>query len=152
MSFVFDQSTNPCFGRRDDLDGKVWLWAKATTGATAKYPYMLYVEELAYVATTPADNTEEYRVGVPAKAVTSGSFDWFQIGGPCANMVPADTGTAASVSVTIGHGLYMKDGAVTTTGSDYAGMAVNAFAVADETVNDDEINVILVPDIILATT
>jgi len=150
MAFVFDGSSNPCFQRKEDADGKVWLWAKATTGATAKVPYMMYVEELAYVATPTADNTEEFYVGVPDKAVTSGSYDWFQIGGPCTDFVPTSLSvTALSLDMTVGYGIYLLNGDCASTGSDYAGMAANAFAIADETVNDDQVNVILVPDMIL---
>jgi hypothetical protein len=153
MGFIFDGSTNPAFGRREDMDGRVWIWAKATTGATAKYSYMMFVEETGYIATPKADNTEEYRVGVPAKAVASGAFDWFQIGGPVTDLVPTSLSvTAVSVVNTAGYGIYILDGVDTTTGSDYAGMAVNAYAIADETVSDDQVNVILVPDMILAAT
>ena len=147
---VFDRSTNPCFTRREDMDGKVWLWGYATTGATAKVAYMMYVEETGYIATPCADNTEEFYVGVPAKAVASATWDWFQIGGPCTDFVPASLSvTALSVANTVGYGLYLLNGDVVTTGSDYAGMAANAFAIADETVEDDQVNVILVPDMIL---
>ena len=95
MGIVFDGSTNPCFTRRQDMDGKTWLWGYATTGATAKYSYMMFVEEGYYRASLKADNTEEYLVGVPAKAVASATYGWFQIGGPVTDFVPTSLSVTA---------------------------------------------------------
>ena len=152
MSLVFDGSSRPIFKRREDMDGKVWLWANAVEGATADVPYALHFEEAYIRAKAIADDTLLYYVGVPQEAVASGVLAEFQIGGYKAAMVNASLSiTAISLSVAIGHGLRITDGDVADAGSDFA-LGTADFAIcAEATTSSGTTNVVLVPERITGT-
>lgn len=85
--------------RREDGDGRVHMYARPLSGATAMVPKVLYFNAsnsvgaggVGYFATVPFTTTKtsataaagaEYFVGIPNEAVASNTDAWFQIGGP----------------------------------------------------------------------
>jgi hypothetical protein len=85
--------------RREDADGRVHMFARALSGATAAVPKVLYFNAsnsvgaggVGYFATAPFTTTKtsttaaagrEYFVGIPNDNIASNADGWFQIGGP----------------------------------------------------------------------
>lgn len=153
MGVVFDGSSYPLFQKREDLNGKTWLYAYATTGATATYPYEVIAEE-GYLRARPlSDNTDRYWVGVPDKAISSANYGWFQIGGFCDDMTLASLSvTAKSLSVSAGHAVRIKDGAPADSGSDFSGVNGDFAVCVTATTNASTIDVVLVPELITGTS
>lgn len=89
--------------RREDADGRVWLFGRAMSGATSLVPHVLYPYAgtaasggIGYYSTLPfatglstvsAAGGACYFVGVNYETVASGTDAWFQIGGPIKGMV-----------------------------------------------------------------
>ena len=145
MGIINDGNAYPRFGRRFDEDGTVWLWAKATGGATLNTPYMMYIEEDSYIAKPLASNVHRYVVGVPDATHASGVSDWFQIGGYIAALI------SVSLSVAVGHGIRVASGALADAGSDYSGITGDFAVCTTASTGSTTQACILVPEVITAT-
>lgn len=146
MTFIKSDYMYVPFEPRNDADGSVWLKVQAHGNLTALTPYKVIVNEYGYITAALASDTNYYYVGVPAAAISSGEIDWVQIGGYVASMV------TPSLSVSVGHGLKIYDGAVADSGADYSG-AAGEFAVCyTESSTSTTQNAILVPERIIGTT
>jgi len=90
--------------RREDGDGRVHMYSRALSGATAMVPKVLFFNcsnsqgagGVGYFSTTPFATTKtsatamagaEYFVGIPNDPVASNTDAWFQIGGPVKSAV-----------------------------------------------------------------
>lgn len=110
---------------RIDPDGKVWVQAVAHGTVTAKTPYKVVPDEYGWKTAALTGDTGEYMIGVPAVTKTIGLLVWMQIGGYLEDMI------TASLSVSLGHGLYIYGGAVADSGQDYSGVFTE-FAICAE--------------------
>lgn len=136
------------FEKRYDSDGTVWVRAKAHGDLTALTPYKVIVNENGYITAALADDEYYYYVGVPAGAVSSGEYEWIQIGGPCANVV-----TASDTCASAGYAYKVFDGTVVCTDADYTG-AAGEFAVSYEVISEaaTACDLVLVPERIIGST
>jgi len=105
--------------KRYDSDGKIWIYALAHGDLTANTAYKVIMNEYGRVTAALADDTTAhwYYVGVPAAAVTSGTYEWLQIGGYNSALV------VSNFTCTQGYGIKIYDGVVTSSGADFSGIA-----------------------------
>lgn len=110
---------------RIDGDGNMWLQVVAHAELTAKTPYKIIFNEYGRVSAALTGDAGLYMIGVPKKTVAAGAVGELQVHGYVENMI------TASLSVAVGHGLYIDAGAVADSGADYSG-AKGEFAVCTE--------------------
>ena len=103
--------------------GEVYMYAIAANAIVAKTPYQITVNEYGPLAASLTDITVLMWVGIAVEAASTGDLAKFQIGGYCADVI------TPSLSMEVGHGLSINDGAVADLGADYSG-APGEFAVA----------------------
>ena len=134
------------FLKRQNLDGTVDIKAYSAAGATAHTPYAIQFDEYGPFQRALADDVETYFVGAPYGTVLSAVADWFQIGGRKTNLI------TPSLSISVGHALQIKDGAVADAGSDYSGLAGQFAICRTGSTSLATQDVILIPERILALT
>lgn len=78
---ISSNQKTPVQARKVDADGKEYLYAVATGGATKETIYMVGWDEYGREALALADNTENYIPGVATETLSSGESGWFQVGG-----------------------------------------------------------------------
>jgi hypothetical protein len=119
---------------RVDGNGKKWYTVVAHAALTAKTPYKIILDEYGYVTAALTGDTGEYMIGFPAVAIASGAIGELQVFGYCASII------TASLSVSAGHALKIKSGAVADAGADYSGakgeFAVNVTATTTSTTHN----------------
>ena len=143
---VIDNVVTTGFAKSYDADGKVWIRCKYVHDGVLNTPMVVVADENGYAAYDMSDTTANCYIGVSAKAYATGAEGPIQIGGRVSAMV------TGSLSMAVGHGLLVHDGAVADAGADYYGntseFAVAITASTSATTQD----VLLIPERILTTT
>jgi hypothetical protein len=134
------------FEKSYSLDGTVWIKAYSAAGGVINTPYAIQFDEYGPFQEALADNVETYFVGVPAVTIVSATAGWFQIGGRITAMI------VPTLSVSVGHALYIAGGAVADAGSDYSGLAGQFAVCRTASTSATTVDCILIPERILATT
>lgn len=129
-----------------DSDGKVWANVQAHDTLVAKTPYLVIVNEFGQITQALADNTVFGIVGCPYAAAAAADELFVQIGGYITSMV------TASLSVSVGHGMDVYDGAVADNGADYSGEDGEFAVCTTASTTSTTQNAILVPRYIWTTT
>lgn len=130
MSRVFPSNSTTIRGSiaiRWGADGRGYMEVYASAALTALTPYAIQQDEYGAFAEALADNTENYYVGVPEKAYSSGDLAKLYVYGKVSDVV------SASDTCTVGHAYHVYDGTIVCTDADYTGNA-GEFAVAAETI------------------
>jgi len=134
------------FGKVEDADGKVWMYAIAHGTLTAKTPYMIIYNEYGPITAALASGAFYVYIGVPEVAGVSGEMVKLQVGGDISSMV------TASLSVSVGHALNIAAGAVADAGADFTGVATQfAVCTAASTTSTTQ-DAVLVPERVLTST
>lgn len=142
---LHDQSY-PTFEWEYDLDGKVWVIAKAHGTLVANTPYKIILNEEGYVTAALADGTVYCLIGAPEAAASSGDFCKLQIGGRITALI------TPSLSMAVGHGLEVHDGAVADVDADYSGLDAEFAAAITASTTSTTQDVMMIPRYILTST
>jgi len=127
-------------------NGKVYMRVQAHDTLVAKTTYQVICNEFGPTTAAVSDNVHRYYVGVPEKAIVSGTSFLIQIGGDVDDMV------TPSLSETVGHGLKMYDGAITTVGANFSGDPGEFCVVRTASTSSTTQDVTLIPAQIIGTT
>lgn len=145
-SFAKSSTQYTTFEPRYDADGKVWRQVQAHGTLTALTPYKIIYNEYGAITAALADDTKYYRIGVPVAAAASGDIVWVQTGGYIEDVI------TPSLSMELGHGLEVHDGAIADLGADYSGGDAEFAVAATATTSSTTQDLILVDRVILAST
>jgi hypothetical protein len=148
-TIVFNQSSTQyaTFEKRFDSNGSVWMNVAAHGALVESTIYKIITNEFGNVTAAQADDTSLCYLGAPEAAVAAaGDRDWLQIGGYLSDMV------TPSLSVSVGHALKMHNGAIADVGADFTGAAAEFACNTAATTTATAHAVILVPDMVIATT
>lgn len=105
-------------------NGKVFRQVRVvTTTLTTNTPYRIGYDEYGPFAVALADDADTYRVGVATEAAKVGTLTWLQTGGYVAAMI------TPSLSISVGHGLGIRGGAITDEGADFDDLHSAVFAI-----------------------
>lgn len=118
----FETSAGTGFLRREDGDGKTWLYGTYTNNGVDKTPMQVIVASTGYSFIDAAAGADYGFVGVPDGAHTSGATGWIQIGGYVISMI------CKSEIYTAGHAIILSGGTIECTSAAYDGNA-GEFAV-----------------------
>ncbi len=113
----FNTSTGTGFLRREDGDGKTWLYGTYTNDGVDKTPMQVIVAKTGYSFIDVAAGADYGFVGVPDGTHTSGDAGWIQIGGYIISMI------CKSEIYTAGHAVILSGGVIECTSAAYDGNA-----------------------------
>lgn len=131
MAIMFDAPQTTTVGRlsatlqpRYDGEGGVYRQVRVvTTTLTTNTPYRIKYDEYGAFPAALADDADTYLIGVAEEAATVGSTTWLKTGGYVAAMI------TTSLSISVGHGLGVRGGAITDEGADFDDLHDAVFAV-----------------------
>jgi hypothetical protein len=131
-----------------DGDGKIKVWAKANAAITLGYVYKMGFDETGKEAVALSGTAAfQCQMGIAEKALATGAYGWFIVGGPCTQVF-----ASAITSSAIGYALKIHNGAVTATGAAWSG-ATPEYAVCKAILaSATSASIIMVDHIITATT
>lgn len=105
-------------------DGKIFRQVRVvTTTLTTGTPYRIGYDEYGPLAVALADDADTFRIGVATEAAVVGSLTWLQTGGYYPTMV------TPSLSISVGHGIGVRGGAITDEGADFDDLHSAVFAI-----------------------
>ena len=154
MANAFDAPNANTIGRmtaplapKFDQDGGVYRAARAHTTLTLNTPYRISYDEYGPLTAAFADDADTFRIGVAQEAALTGAVTWLKTGGYCAGVI------TPSLSVSVGHALGMRGGAIVDIGADFDDLHDDAWAICTaETSSATAHNVILLDEPITAST
>lgn len=135
------------YGCKYDQLGRVIIFARAHDTLTASTPYRVSHDEYGPVTAALSADNDTYRVGIAKKATVADAIAELVHGGQFSGMI------TTSLSVSVGHSLDVKVGAVADGGADFDDLNSTAFGVCyTASTNLATQDVIMVPEVITASS
>ena len=150
MAFRFDASIGQLkapFWMKTDSFGRVIILARAHDTLVAGTPYRIKYDEFGPFTAAIAKDSDTYRTGIAKLSYVGDAIAELIHGGYYSAMV-----CGVSLSMAIGHSLFISGGAISDSGADFDDIGTH-FAVSAATLaNSQTQEVVMVPEVILATS